>query len=153
MPAATLTPLPTPHITQIPTPTANAAGLIILKRQIEHLQTGPLSFVTETGQKLDEAALQQGSQLSAETPDAAGYGLATEYQGSLLTAVQNFNHDYSQGWVTVAQDGRVIYQIYTGPASMIFSLYAGCTVLPRVLPAPGIGCWKQLLSIETRTTA
>ncbi|MDR3590497.1 MAG: hypothetical protein P4N41_12660 [Negativicutes bacterium] len=136
MPAATLTPLPTPHITQIPTPTANAAGLIILKRQIEHLQTGPLSFVTETGQKLDEAALQQGSQLSAETPDAAGYGLATEYQGSLLTAVQNFNHDYSQGWVTVAQDGRVIYQIYTGPASLIFSLrglysFAPCATCTR----------------------
>lgn len=127
-----VTPFPTQVVTPIPSPTANSAGLIILKQEIEDLKTAPLSFTTMDGQEFDTAALQEGSQIA----NATGQGLATEYKGSLLTAEQNYNHDNSQGWVTVQQNGRAIYQTYTGPASPIYSLrglhsLAPCATCPR----------------------
>jgi hypothetical protein len=121
-PPATLTPQPSPVVTQFPSPTANAAGLIILTREIKEMDTEPLSFVTVDGERFDAARLGEGSQLYSGITGGAGLGLATELNGSLLTAEQNFNHDYSQGWVTVERDGQVIYRIYTGPASPIISL-------------------------------
>jgi hypothetical protein len=98
------------------------AGLIILAREIKQMDTEHMRFVMADGQKFDEPEIGEGSQLSAGTTSGMGQALTTEYKGSLLTARQNFNHDYSQGWVTVEKDGRVIYQIYTGPASPIISL-------------------------------
>ena len=136
LPLATLTPRPTRSVTQNPTPTANAAGLIILVLEIKELQPVPLNFTTLDGQTFDEVALGEGSPLSEGITGAAGQKLATEYKGSLLTAEQHFNHDYSQGWVAVDRDGRAIYQIYTGPSSPIFSLrglhsFAPCATCPR----------------------
>jgi hypothetical protein len=121
-PPATLTPEPTRIITQLPSPTADAAGLILFTREITQLETAPLSFVTEDGEKFDAIKLGEGSQQSGWLTGKAGQGLATEYKGSLLTAEQNFSHDYSQGWVTLERDGQLIYRIYTGPASPIISL-------------------------------
>jgi hypothetical protein len=125
LPAVTLTasatsPHPSTTPSALPSPIANAAGLIIVTREIQSWINGDsLDFVTVDGTEYTSSTIGTGSSFSPSTVGPSNGELRAKVGNDLLTAVLSYNHDYSQSWVIVQRNGIETYRISTGPASPV----------------------------------
>jgi hypothetical protein len=125
LPAVTLTasatsPHPSTTPSALPSPIANAAGLIIVTREIQRWINGDnLDFVTVDGTENTGSTIGTGSSFSPSTVGPSNGGLMAKVGNDLFTAVLSYNHDSSQSWVIVQRNGTEIYRISTGPSSPV----------------------------------
>ena len=106
-----------------PSPTADAAGLIIVTREIQRwIDSEGLDFVTVDGTEYTSSTIGTGSSFSPYTVGPSNSGLRAKVGNDLLTAVQSYNRNSSQSWGIVQRNGTEIYRISTGPASPLESL-------------------------------
>src|SRR5271157_1518180 len=118
--APVASPLPFPTPTAHPPPTANAAGLVIVTRQIQRwIDSDSLDFVTMDGTEYTDATLGSGTPVFPYPVGTSGSGLGAKVGNDLLTAVLSYGSDSTQSWVTVRRNGTEIDRIATGPASPV----------------------------------
>jgi hypothetical protein len=116
--------LPPATVTPQPSPTANAAGLIILTREVQRwMNDDSLDFVTVDGKEYISATIGTGTPFPPGTVVGPTEGRLTAQIGNdRLTAVTVYNSDGSQSWVVVSRNGTEVYRISTGPGSPVEQL-------------------------------